>query len=198
MNSARWRDAAAASRQPPEAPKKPTHPINHALESKLKTLNWIQDKELYQQQISKTLPRKTRFSCPEATNGVETLGFVLDKLDLEDVAKKVELDYGKRMGFVDVGTLEAKKRGNDEVNPFEQLKQLYEMRQARDAECKGNVLAQAELIRLYMRAMRDPDSDNDEEFLDTTATMQAPDRARRGSLNSGGSSKASKSACVIS
>lgn len=216
MNSARWRDAASARRPHPfltennglenrerEIPKIPSRKSQLEIESNAKTLNWMQDRYSYPNQMANTntLPAtKNRFSYNGPTiAGVQPIGFVAEKFS--DDEREPARDFGKRIGFVDELALPLKDVGSHDY--LKQLKQLYDQHQEELKQKRnGNMIMaqQNDLIKQYVKDLArlrgNSDSDTDEEFLDTTATMHPP---RRGSITSGASSKASKAdKCVIS
>lgn len=126
------------------------------------------------------------------------------------------VEQGKRVGFVydnDIVDDHRKNRfAHEEKDPFEELHQFYIQKQLRVQQSKGLpfmlhngqvILPQSDMIDRYMqdtyprnKSNRDTDSDNDEEFLDTTMSMPS---TRKNSITSNGTkSGKGESGCVIS
>ncbi|XP_058791564.1 uncharacterized protein LOC131664464 [Phymastichus coffea] len=195
--------------------------FENQMDGKAKTLNWLQERYSYDEQ-----PNRNNYEVHNrlaANNGPQkparhtvgfTTGFVENESNNQQRRQTVG-DLEKRVGFVYDNFFDGNKKSyfnNDEKDPFEELHQLYlqkQMKLAHNQEMpfmvhNGQVvLAQNDMIERYVqdlnprnRRNKDSDSDNDDEFLDTTATMPS---SRKNSVTSGGSKNGKfETGCVIS
>ena len=155
-----------------------------------------------------------RYACTAPTFNQEStkrtdskpIGFTTEYLEKDNIhpSETATLTAQKHVGFIWDATNERKEK-----DPFEELQQIYLQKQIQIQQSKGLpfvihdgriLVPQNEVIDKFMQDFcnknklnRDSDSDNDEEFLDTTTNIPSP---RKNSLTSNGSKK--EGGCIIS
>ncbi|XP_023314416.1 uncharacterized protein LOC106648325 isoform X2 [Trichogramma pretiosum] len=186
----------------PTAPALPDRLPN--MDSNTKTLDWLQDRFAYgptkTTTINQEVSKRASYAPPK------TIGFTTEFLE-ESKKRRSEgnLNAEKRVGFT-----WDKSEEKTEKDPLEELRNLYIQKQINmhqntglpffihngcvitpDSENFGKYIQEVINTKSKMN-VEDSDSDRDEEFMDTTATMPA----RKNSLTSSGSKK--DGACIIS
>lgn len=161
-----------------------------------KTLNWLQDRYSYGDQIAKINRAASR-----------PIGFSVDDLNIIEARPMFERRENCRKVNIDE---RLRNRQNvhfcDDMGPFGQLKKNYSQRyytwqnENKFFDNQAVLVPQnRDMIERYMREieLRRVNDSDDEEFLDTTTTMPAIPNSR-GSTTSDGTSKTGKGTCVIS
>ncbi|XP_033214257.1 uncharacterized protein LOC117171250 isoform X2 [Belonocnema kinseyi] len=185
-------------------------PIRIQQDVNARTLNWIQDRYSYGDELTKN--RRINLPEPGPLTKVRPIGFSIDGLNLLDSKPVYERrDYNfARAGLDDrIGTKKPNVHFYDDMGPFAQIQQTYahryytlqNSRQILNDNNGALVPKNRDMIDRYMKEMgprRGKDDSDDEEFLDTTASMPPVPASRRGSLTSDGTSKSGKGGCVIS
>lgn len=194
--------------------------FDNQVDGKAKTLNWLQERYSYDGQTN----RNQEVYNHLAENGPQkparhTIGFSAEFLESQPNNIQRRQTVGnpdRRVGFVcDDALFDGNRRNrfaNDGKDPFEELHQIYVQKQIKLAQSQdlpfmiqnGQViLGQNDMIERYVqdanprnRKNRDSDSENDDEFLDTTASMPS---SRKNSLTSAGSKTGkSEAGCIVS
>ena len=171
-----------------------------------KALNWLQDRYSYGDNLNKQNQNSN------AASKIRPIGFSIDGLNLIDsnpIYERRDYNFGKADFDDRFENKKQKVHFYDDMGPFGQLQQTYAQRyytlqnqKQRLNENAGALVPQnRDMIDRYMREMgprKGKDDSDDEEFLDTTATMSPVPVSRRGSLASDGTSKSGKGGCMIS
>ncbi|XP_014203694.1 uncharacterized protein LOC106635992 isoform X2 [Copidosoma floridanum] len=186
------------------------------VDGKIKTLEWLQERYSYGGQptsdtynaVAKDIASRRSYNQPPKPP--RTMGFTTELLYAEnnnDVPRRQQIqgDLEKRVGFVFDNALNKDNFTHDSNDPLEELRHFYIQKQMKLQPGQslpfilqnGQVLLpQSDVIEHYVQESKaklnkDTDSDNDEEFLDTTMSMQS---SRKNSLTNIGS----KQNCIIS
>lgn len=156
------------------------------MDGNAKTLGWLQDRYSF---AGLTMTRNDLIQDAAnrlSYNGPNPLGVTTQNNN-----------FGKRIGFIN----DNNNQITDERDPFKQLYELYSQRQNQLRNPNDNrepymtsngriIMAQSAMIDRYMKEnfpRRDNDSDNDEEYMDTTTTLHPA--TRKNSQSSGKSGK---------
>ncbi|KAJ8681834.1 hypothetical protein QAD02_017626 [Eretmocerus hayati] len=187
------------------------------VDGRAKTLDWLRDRYSYGGQPTdskvREIPSRLSYNEPPQKPS-RSMGFTADFLMKQDDNNNRRSNEEKHVGFVsdddfinDAGGRVAQGKSD----PFEELQQLYIQKQLRMSQSQGLpfmmqngkiIFPQHDMIERYVQDMyskdkrhKDDDSDNDEEFLDTTTSMPS---SRKNSLTSSGTKSGKESGCVIS
>lgn len=192
----------------PTAPKLPEEPVTlrhnekqqllkqQQNEGRAKTLEWLQDRYPYNSKVNSKV-NDPRLSLP---NEPRPIGFTSQFLN----GRQSDPTDKHQVGFV-------LNNNQDNNDPFEELHKMYLQKQLKMHQSQGLpfmihngkiILAQGDMIERYVNEMKphkESDNEEDEEFLDTTASMPS---TRKNSLASTTGAKSAKSdanaACVVS
>ena len=202
------------------------HENRQALDGAVKTLNWLQDRYSYGGQAPaarsnvQEIANRLSYNAPPAPPPPKparptTMGFTTEFLNNENKnnnnvnRKQYSNEHERRVGFVDDDENKKDVLNEADRDPFHEL---YIQKQFQRAHSRnlpfmmhnGKIIfPQNDIIERYMQDERntkpnkDNDSDNEEEFLDTTASMPS---SRKNSISSSTtkSVKAEGGGCIVS